>query len=228
MPPRPRRLPLALVAALALLGTARAARADVDESAPIFAVQNRLFQPRHEFHLGVGVLPINAFTKGITLGAGYTYHFSELWAWEIGQFAYSFNVDTSLKQQLLEIAEVQPTQITSLAWFASTTAVFKPLYGKLALTNKWILHMEVFLCAGAAVGGFVNARAESVSAFKSENVRAGLDAGGGFRFYVSERFSVRLDVRDYTFFKSGGTYDELYIGLAGAVTFGGGDGGGAR
>lgn len=221
---RPRRSALAslALAALALLLAAREARADVDESAPIFAVQNRLFQPRHEFHLGVGVLPINAFTKGITLGAGYTYHFSELWAWEIGQFTYSFGADTSLKQQLLEIAEVQPTQITSLSWFASTSAVFKPLYGKLALTNKWIVHMEVFLCAGAAVGGFQNARAEAASAFKTEAVRAGLDAGGGLRFYVSDRFSVRLDVRDYTFFKTGGTYDELFIGLAGSVTFGGG------
>ena len=53
-------------------------------------------------------------------------------------------------------------------------------------------------------------------------MRAGFDVGGGFRFYVSDRFSVRLDIRDYTFFQKSGTYDELFIGLAGAVTFGGG------
>ena len=74
--PTSRRLLLATLVATALAAPTAARAADTGGDAPIYAVQNRAFHLRHEFHLGVGVLPINAFTKGITLGGGYTFHFA--------------------------------------------------------------------------------------------------------------------------------------------------------
>ena len=206
-----RRLVFALLATTMAPGVTWAS--EVDETAPTYAVQNRRFNLKHEINLEVGVLPINAFTKGLTLGGGYTYHFNDLWAWEIAQFHYAFGLDTSLKQQLVENFQVQPTQITSLNYFGSSSLVLKPLYGKLALSNRWVLHMEVYLDLGPAIGVYTN----------PQLLTFGLNAGGGFRFHLSEHVSLRLDFRDYTFFKGGTqTANEMYIGLGLAFSFGGG------
>lgn len=206
----PRRLRAALLLFVSV-GAASARAAEDDGQAPIYAIQNRHFEMRHELQATVGVLPINAFTKGLTVGGAYTYHFSPVWSWEIAQFAYSFTVDTSLKQELLTNFQVQPTQIESLEMFGSSNIVLTPFYGKLAALNRHVMHLELFLEAGPAVGKYIN---PSV-------VRAGFDAGGGLRFFLSEYFSLRVDVRDYTFFKGTSPASELFIGLSVALTLGG-------
>jgi len=188
-------------------GVARA-----DDEPVTYAVQNREFPIRHELTASVGVLPVNAFTKGITLGVGYTYHFTPTWSWEVAQFAYSFGIDTALKQELLSNFQVQPTQIEQLELFLSSNVVATPLYGKLALVNRWVVHLEFFLDAGPALGRYLNPTVW----------RGGFDAGGGFRFFVNQLFSVRVEVRDYTFFKGASPASEMYIGLAAALSFGGG------
>lgn len=200
-----------LCAAGALFGAEVDARADADSDAPVYAVQNRRFNLKNEFNLNFGVLPMNAYTKGLTLGGGYTYHFSQLWAWEIIQFTYSFGVDTNLKQELVENYMAMPTAIPQLNYYASSSAIFKPLYGKLALTNRWVVHVEAFFAAGAGVGVYINPQV----------VRAGFDVGGGLRFHLNDLFSVRLDIRDLTYFKAGGATDsELYLGIGIAITLG--------
>jgi outer membrane beta-barrel protein len=209
-PTRPRRSRAARAAVLvAALIAAAAGAAAAEETAPVYAVQNRAFNMAHELHAELGVLPINAFTKGITLGGGYTYHFTEMWAWEIVSFHYSFGVDTSLKDELLQNFMVQPTQIPSLNYFGNSNLVFTPFYGKLALTNRWLLHLGVYLTAGPAVGIFNNPTV----------ARGGFDAGGGLRFHVNRYFSVRIDLRDYTFFKGGSsTASEMFLGIAADIT----------
>ena len=202
------------------------ARADSDEDAPVFAVQNRKFNLRHEFDVGVGVLPINAFTKGLTASAAYTFHFSPLWAWEIARVAYSFGLATGLREELITVGAADATRkLDFINYFASSTLLLKPLYGKLAFTNRRVVHVEAFFALGAAVAGFTNV-ADSPGLIASTSggaLRAGFDAGGGFRFFLDENFSLRFDIRDLTFFTSGGsTASELYLGLALALTFGNG------
>lgn len=222
----PRRLGWILLGALALSVVAPAlARADSDEDAPVFAVQNRKFNLKHEFDIGVGVLPINAFTKGLTASAAYTYHFSPMWAWEIARFAWSFGLGTGLRDELVNDFMVDATKLQNINYFGSSSLVVKPLYGKLAFTNRRVVHVEVFFALGASVGVFTNA-AQSPNAISSNTggvIRPGFDAGGGFRFFLDEHFSLRLDIRDLTYFKAGPATDsELYLGLSLAVTFGGG------
>ena len=80
-------------------------------------VQNRKHFGTHEFSLAVGTLPLDAFTKGVTLGGSYTIHFSERYAWEVGQFNYSFHVDTDLKDEL-KAFELKSTPFEVLDYFA--------------------------------------------------------------------------------------------------------------
>jgi outer membrane beta-barrel protein len=193
------------------MATSRTASAADDDDAAAYAVQNREYRLGHELHAGIGTLPLNAFSKGFTVGGGYTYHFNSLWAWEIAQFEYSIGIDTGLKKQLLDNFQVQPTQIESVSYIGSSTILFKPFYGKLAAVNRSVIHMEIFLALGGAFAHYQNPDA----------YRFGFDAGAGIRFYLGEHFSFRLDVRDYTFFNGTKPESELYLGLAAALSFGG-------
>ena len=75
---------------------------------PSLAVQNRRYTQTHEFSAFVGHLPMDAFTKGVTASGSYTLHFNDLFAWEVAQFFYSFDVDTDLENELLAF-DLKPT-----------------------------------------------------------------------------------------------------------------------
>lgn len=200
---------------LLLVGSLLAGRAayasDDPEVATTYAIQPRDYHLTHEFNFGIGVLPMNAFNAGITIGGGYTWHISPLWAWEIAQFQYVFNIDSGLKSSLLNNFQVQPTVVPSLDYFASSNLVFKPFYGKLAIVNRRVIHMEIFLAAGTGLGKYSNPSAALFS----------FDAGGGLRLFFDHHFSARLDVRDYSFVAGSSLRNELFVALAVALTVGG-------
>src|SRR5690606_9508691 len=99
-----------LASMLAVPGYA-AAEYDFEDDAPrIFSIQKRPYRLAHEFQLGAGILPMDAFYLGLVLHAGYTYHFPDFWAWEIAGGGYSLNRDTSLRENLMESYGVQPVR----------------------------------------------------------------------------------------------------------------------
>jgi outer membrane beta-barrel protein len=204
-----RRIARGAIIGITLLAAAPA-RADDDEQVATYAVQNRRYRLGHELNFSLGVLPLNAFTKGLTVGGSYTYNFTDDVAWEVAQFIYSFGVDTDLKKQLEQNFTVQPTQIESLNYAASTNLILKPFYGKFAFFNRRVLHAEIFAALGGAFGKYVNP-----SVF-----RGGFDAGLGIRLHAARHVSVRLDVRDYVFFKGASPQNELFIALSLALAFG--------
>lgn len=205
--------PLAALVLVGIAGAPRPGHAEVDSEGPgvTYAVQNRRFRLGHELAAGVGVLPLNAFTKGVTVGGSYTYHFGDDFAWEMVQFAYALPLDTGLKNELLENFEVQPTQLRSLQYFGGSSAVWKPLYGKFAWRNRKVVHVEASLSAGGAVGLYDN---------PGEYLFAG-SVGGGLRVHAGRTVSFRLDVRDYGFFQGFSVTHELFVALSAAFTFGG-------
>jgi outer membrane beta-barrel protein len=196
-----------------ILSLSPSVRATEEEQMATFAVQKRKYRLGHELNVQLGTLPLNAFTKGVTLGGSYTYHFTDTWAWEIAQFIYSFGVDTDLKDQLLNNFMVQPTQIESVNFIGASNVLLKPLYGKYSLTNKWVVHTEAFIEAGFAFAKYINPGV----------FRYGFDAGLGFRLFLQKYTSLRLDVRDYVFFKGKSPQNELYIALSLALSFGRGE-----
>jgi outer membrane beta-barrel protein len=200
---------LALV--LGLPALARGDEPDEDEAAA-YAVQNREFTLGHELFAAVGVLPINAYVKGLTVGGGYTYHFNDLWAWEVGQFSYVYNIDTDLKKELLQNFQVLPTQIEQIDYFFGSALEWKPLYGKFAWLNRKVAHASIFLVLGGAVGKYRN----------PSEFRPAFQAGGGLQLHIGRVLSLRLDARDYGFFKGYSPTNELHIALVAALSFGGG------
>ena len=209
-----------VVAAVAVLFAATAARAaDDDDEAAKLAVQNRQYHPRHEVYANVGLLPDNAYNKGLSVGGGYALHLGEVWAWEIVQAEYVFNFDSALKTQLIQnfggsLNHDQLKQIEALHYFGSSSLLLKPFYGKFSFLNRSVVHLEIFLALGGAVGAYENAD-------NGTALRFGFDAGAGIRVYVGDSLSLRVDVRDYALFKGATPQSEVYVALSAALSFGG-------
>lgn len=162
------------------------------EEPRVFSVQPRPYRLGHEFQLGFGVLPTDAFYVG-TVGVGsYTYHFTDLWAWEVISFAYSQNFDTALREELLETYGVEPVRGGGdrIRLFAKTNFVVKPLFGKFSVFNRKVIFGETFFTAGLG------------PVLKGERWRFGGTLGVGLRFHKSDVVSFRLDVRDELIFRA--------------------------
>lgn len=205
-----------LAVALATLssGPALAAGLDGGDSPTRYralTVQQRKFSMTHEIGVQVGFLPLDAFQKGFTLSADYTFHFDELLAWEVAKFMYSFPMETELNDDLGAFG-LQPTPFEVVQYALTTNFVFKPLYFKGALLNSAMLYGEILLVLGGGYGWF------------TRSARPALDVGVALRLFASEVFSFRLDTRYLMFFAEdpGGGVDvhsELWIGLGTSVSF---------
>ncbi|MFH0900465.1 MAG: outer membrane beta-barrel domain-containing protein, partial [Pseudomonadota bacterium] len=148
------------------------------------------------------------FAKGVAFGGSYTLHFSDMWAWEVGHFSYSYGVDTGLKKKLLDYpTSVIPTSLERLQYFASSSVVLKPFYGKFSWLNRSVIHTEIFFVAGAGVGRYEN----------PNSYRGSLSGGVGLRLYLSKHTSLRLEVRENAFFAGTTPLNELYIAMALAI-----------
>ena len=191
---------------LALLLGGLSAQALADGPSTL-AVQNRLHSQTHEFGAGVGLLPVDAFTKGLTFGGAYTIHFNDLLAWEVGQFTWSYGLRTSLYDDL-ENLSVGPTPFETVRGFASSNFVFKPIYGKLAVLNRSLVYQELFLVAGGGYG------------WLTLTGRPLIDVGLGVRIYAGKHFSVRFDARDCMFFGPADVDNEVWLSLGGSLAFG--------
>ncbi len=120
----------------------------------LYSIEKRDLMGSHELTASLGVLPMDAFARGMTLHGSYTYHFSHLIAWEIVGGMWSFNFGTGLDQELKDNFLVQATEVPELRWVVNSNFVLKPLYGKFALTNDKLFSAEMFFVLGYAMGGY--------------------------------------------------------------------------
>jgi len=191
-----------------LLGLAGPARADEPTA---LAIQNRKHTMRHEYTLWVGVLPLDAFTKGLTFSGGYTVHISDLVAWEVGHFTYSVGIDTRLADELAALSQpIGPTPFEIVDYYATSSFVLKPLYGKMAALNRGVVHQELLLQVGAGVG------------WMTLSTRPVIEGGVAWRLFLDRHTSLRFDLRDAVFLARGDAHNELWLGAGLSVSFGGG------
>lgn len=175
----------------------------------VFSIQQRPYRLGHEFQLGIGVLPLDAFYVGAVATASYTYHFSDFWAWEIAGGGYSLNFGTGLRKQLNDEYRVEPVKGGGdrITVFLSTDAVAKPLFGKLAIFNASIIYSETFFVAG--VGPLR----------KGQFWLPAVNLGIGFRFWSGPAISWRLDIRDYLVFSSWLPENALFLTISAAFNY---------
>jgi outer membrane beta-barrel protein len=170
------------------------------DSLPALAVQNRKYTDRHEFTGAVGLLPLDAFTKGVTFSGAYTLHFTDVLAWEVVQFFYSLPMETTLQDELRAF-DLQPTPFERVEQYVTTNFVFKPLYWKGAWLNENLSYGEYMLLLGGGYG------------WMTRTQRAVINVGLATRIYASEMVSFRLDVRGLAFANADDVQNELWLGL---------------
>lgn len=170
---------------------------ELENPGTVTAVQDRQYRMNHELTLGIGVLPLDAFYKGVMAQIGYTYHFSDSFAWTIGRAAYSYNLDTDLRNQLERDFGVLPTAFDQVNWFIGSDLMWSPWYGKFAYLNQSVTHMEAFLVGGLSVMK-LTLKSGSNSSFAgiAGGFRPALNLGLGLRLFTSKVISWRLDLTD--------------------------------
>jgi len=183
-----------------------------EEQVATYAVQSRLFRLGGELNVAAGILPINAFNKGLTVGGAFTYHFGNILAWEVINGAYVYKqLDTGLKTELLDNFGVNPTKIAAIDLMLSSSLVLKPFYGKLALFNRRVIHAEFSVPFGITMGRYT----------QPQSYLFGPNVGLIFRLFLSTHTSLRIDVRENVLFHGWNTRNELWVGLGFAFAFGG-------
>lgn len=176
---------LAGIAALALLpASAFAQYEQLENPGSVSAVQERTFRMNHELDLGIGVLPLDAFYKGVGGQVSYTYHFTDSFAWQVGRGTYSYDLDTGLRTQLERDYGVSPTVFEQVEWMAGSDLVWSPFYGKLAVANQSVLHFSGFLSLGGSVLKM------------NVGFRPAVAIGAGARVFSTRWLSFRLDAMD--------------------------------
>jgi outer membrane beta-barrel protein len=174
-------------------GLARAQAEALENPGAVSAIQERQYRMHHELLLGVGVLPDDAFYKGLVGTVSYTYHFSDTFAWQVGRGTYSYNVQTGLRRQLERDFEVAPTASAyeeQVQWMVGSDLMWSPLYGKLAVLNNKVLHFEAFLLGGGSV----------VKINRADGFRPAANVGLGMRLFKGDTVSFRLDVTNNVVF----------------------------
>jgi outer membrane beta-barrel protein len=180
---------LLLAAALAAAPDDDALLEELEEQARhIDVIQNRKYELLHEVSILLGGLPSDPYYYGLTATGGYTLHLGQSIAWEVAQFTYSYNRDKKLKEEVERVALATGTRapdLPAIDWILATHLVLKPLYGKEAIFNTEVLHLEAFAQAGPAM------------VHSTDPVRPfsfGIDLGAGLRFWLSDAVSLRLDI----------------------------------
>ncbi|QSQ19913.1 outer membrane beta-barrel domain-containing protein [Pyxidicoccus parkwayensis] len=195
-------------------GLARAQAEALENPGAVSAIQERQYRMHHELLLGVGVLPDDAFYKGLIGTVSYTYHFSDSFAWQVGRGSYSKNFQTGLRTQLERDFEVAPTSSAyeeQVQWMVGSDLMWSPLYGKVALLNEKVLHFEAFLLGGGSV----------VKINRTDGFRPAANVGLGLRLFKGDTVSFRLDVTNNAVFtRASHINNVLTVQLGTAFNFG--------
>ncbi len=202
------------------LVSAAAEETGYGEGGKVYAVQKKGYQLKHELYGAVGVLPMDAMYKGVTIGGGYTYHFSHHFAWEAVQILYSYNIDTGLKGDLQNSFDATPESFREVQFLVNSNVVFVPLYGKMSWLNRNVVQMELYLTAGPGIAKYKEYELRGADTYTEEGkYYFSGNFGIGLRFFINHQFSVRLDMRDYMNFVDGGVDNAAYFALGLAWNF---------
>ncbi len=193
---------------VALLPVVAAAQTEeLENPGTVTAVQERLFRMNHELTLGLGALPLDAFYKGFYAQVAYTYHFTDTFAWQVGRGAYSYNLNTGLRDQLERDFGVLPTEFDEVQYMVGSDVVWSPFYGKAAVLNNTVLHFEGYLIGGATVFKF------------NSGFKPAANFGLGARLFQNKWVSYRLDITDNVVIQAR-PFNVLMVQLLAALNFG--------
>lgn len=194
-PPPPR---LCLTAALAAaLAVPSASRAEDDEASARVAIQRPKYVLGQELRLALGAMPVDPFQKGWTASLSYTVHLDEVFAWEVLQVTGALLASTHLRDSLIDTFATPPEDFAAPRLAVTTGFEVTPLYGKQAFANGGQLHQSLLF---GLYGGVLFGDRPSLTQIL-EDFRPAAGVGLGYRLFLSQTFSSRLDLRHFFAFR---------------------------
>lgn len=192
------------------------------------AVRNRLYTTAGRFEIGANadIQLISRLTQHYNFNASVAYNLVESAAVELrGGYAYSLHTGLADKvsQQFASnpgIPTIRDLADTwQMGWNVTAGLRWQPLYGKINLLAELPVHFQFYVWLGGGVGGF---KRESILICnkKSASPTGGVAQTGcdafltdnkvspivylaiGFRFFISESNSIKIEVRDFSFLDS--------------------------
>ena len=189
---------------------------DKDSSGPlkdrVRPVSGHLFlmDGRFEVSPGIGLSLRDAFWQKVGFGAAFTYHFTE----SVGISARAtYNVSlisgaaqicdpvgggcAAPTEAELSTFDGKPANVSfgRMGFLGSVDLQWAPLYGKLALFSEKILNFNMYVLLGPT---FLMYGPPAATVFT-----AGGNVGVGFRFFLNEWLTVRIEVRDVLYYEVG-------------------------
>jgi outer membrane beta-barrel protein len=189
-------------------------------------IQNRSHKLVNELSFGPSLLPSDAYTKQAGFSVGLTHHFSDLVAWEIFHAHGYIDWRSGLRAQLEDNFGVPPQRFPVLRAAVDSNFVVSPVYAKLSLLNGKLLYLQLFALVGAGVGLVQGGEPDPESGLPGRGLHAAVlaDVGIGVRAWLSRRWSLRYDLRQYVAIDTATreVTPPLYMSLTFAVSLGGG------
>lgn len=176
---------LKLAAFFLLFGLA--ARADLyDLPAPELVMQKKYEAPS-QFGFSLGYLPMNSFSKYMTVGLNYTWKPRDTYGWEVINAQGASEISSGLKKELIDSYGQKLEDFAVLQVLATTNFVYSPFYMKSLLFNSEMVHSQLSFVIGGGMAKFTTVTAPV------------LDAGLALKFFLKSRNSFDVDIRYYSF-----------------------------
>ena len=184
---------------------------ETEDEEKVFAVQNRIFHSNNEIDLSIGYIADDDFYHVYPVGVGYTWHLNDHFSWEVARLSYMFNENKDLKNKLESEFDATPEKFPQQKYMWHTHLVYRPLYGKSAYMNRWLVNNEIYFFAGP---GQVTYEWEYSTGKTEEENAWSMSLGAGMRFFLSKRFCLNLEVRDLMHYREDETINNIYFGVS--------------
>lgn len=198
----------ALVTAMAAAGIFEVPAHADDSGGSFDAYEIRVIRPKYmakrgRAELGAqGTLIMNqSFIYTLMLSGMLDYHFSEMFALEVGG-SYGFSIDKDDKRILNDEFDIK-TQILRTQYIAGGGLLWTPIYGKTQLTSGRVVYFDSFLTFQGGMTGIDYTYEQCITpadkpAAQTKSYPTGI-IGFGQKYFLSQNAGLRWDVRDYIF-----------------------------
>jgi outer membrane beta-barrel protein len=185
-----------------------AAAAEEPDVQRIHVLEHRPFTESGRWEVSFfGLRQVNPkFTVHTGLAVEAALHLRENLAAQLGLTFFPIAVQSALAEELLTKANETPSSAEAflLRYAAVAGMEFMPIYGKLDVLDGRILRLGFYLNAGLGLAGTRLQLRPSTDkttgrSFGDTGVRPLAQLGAGLRVFVSERFTVRLELRDFAY-----------------------------
>lgn len=181
------------------------------EGYEIRVIRPRYMAKRNRIELGgEGTLIMNqSFIYTLMATGLLDYHFSEMFAFEFGA-SYGFSIDKEDKRILEDEFEIN-TQILRTQYIFGAGLLWTPIYGKTQLPSGQVVYFDSFGTVQAGMTGIEYTYEQCVDPpeDKKDELPAKpaaqtksyptLSIGVGQKYFLSQDFGLRWEVRDYIF-----------------------------